>query len=60
MLMVYSGFRFVRHAGARSIPIAIVNQGRTRADSLAALRVDADCAHVLPRACAALEEQVGA
>ena len=31
-LMVFSGFRFARHADATGTPIAIVNQGRTRAD----------------------------
>lgn len=53
-LMVFSGFRFARHAGATGTPIAIVNQGRTRADDLAALRIDADCAELLPQAAAAV------
>jgi NAD-dependent SIR2 family protein deacetylase len=53
-LMVFSGFRFVRHADATGTPIAIVNQGRTRADDLAALRIDADCSEVLPQAAAAV------
>jgi len=35
-LMVFSGFRF-----------AIVNRGKTRADDLAAVKVDADCGEVL-------------
>ena len=47
-LMVFSGFRFARHASATDTPIAIVNQGRTRADDLATLRIDADCAELLP------------
>lgn len=46
-LMVFSGFRFARHAAAQDKPIAIVNRGRTRADDLAALKIDADCADVL-------------
>jgi NAD-dependent SIR2 family protein deacetylase len=53
-LMVFSGFRFARHASATGTPIAIVNQGRTRADDLAALRIDADCAELLPLAAAAV------
>ena len=46
-LMVFSGYRFARHADARSIPVAIVNQGRTRADDIAALKIDAECAAIL-------------
>jgi NAD+-dependent protein deacetylase sirtuin 4 len=46
-LAVYSGFRFVRRAAERAIPVAIVNLGPTRGDSLAALCWD-------ERACAAL------
>lgn len=42
-LMVFSSFRFVRHAASLGKPIAIVNRGRTRADDLATLKVDADC-----------------
>lgn len=41
-LMVYSGYRFARRAAETGKPIAIVNRGRTRADELAALRIDAD------------------
>jgi NAD-dependent SIR2 family protein deacetylase len=39
-LAVLSGLRFVRHAAARGIPIAIVNQGETRGDPLATLKLD--------------------
>ena len=46
-LMVFSGFRFARHANSRDKPVVIVNQGRTRADDIATLKVDADCAAVL-------------
>jgi NAD-dependent SIR2 family protein deacetylase len=49
-LMVYSGFRFARQANEQRKPIAIVNQGITRADDLAALKIDADCQQVLPQA----------
>ncbi|HST43946.1 MAG TPA: NAD-dependent protein deacetylase [Luteimonas sp.] len=41
-LMVYSGYRFARMAGERGLPLAILNRGRTRADDLATLKVDAD------------------
>jgi NAD-dependent SIR2 family protein deacetylase len=47
-LTVLSGFRFVRHAARHAIPVAIVNQGATRGDPLAALCVDAALGQVLP------------
>jgi NAD-dependent SIR2 family protein deacetylase len=40
-LTVFSGFRFARAAARRGIPLAIVNQGPTRADELADVTVDA-------------------
>ena len=46
-LTVFSGYRFVRHAAARSIPIAIVNRGRTRGDELATVKVDGGCSELL-------------
>ncbi len=46
-LMVFSGFRFARRAHEAGKPIAIVNRGKTRADNLAAIKVDADCGDVL-------------
>ena len=42
-LMVYSGYRFALAAVQRGIPIAAVNLGRTRADDLLALKVEARC-----------------
>jgi NAD-dependent SIR2 family protein deacetylase len=48
-LTVMSGFRFVRRAGALGVPVAIVNQGPTRGDELAAVRIDASLSAVLPR-----------
>ena len=39
-LMVYSGYRFAEMAARAAKPIAIVNLGRTRADDLAALKVE--------------------
>ena len=46
-LMVFSSFRFCRAAAAAGKPIAILNQGVTRADPLAGLKVGASCAGVL-------------
>lgn len=47
-LAVLSGFRYARGAAERGLPIAIVNQGPTRADSLSTLRVDAAAGVILP------------
>jgi NAD-dependent SIR2 family protein deacetylase len=46
-LTVFSGYRFVRHAAARGIPVAIVNRGRTRGDDLATVKVDGGCSELL-------------
>lgn len=46
-LTVYSGFRFVRHAASRGMPIAIVNRGRTRGDDLATVKLDNGCSPIL-------------
>jgi len=46
-LTVFSGYRFVRHAAALSIPIAIINRGRTRGDDLASVKVDGGCSELL-------------
>jgi NAD-dependent SIR2 family protein deacetylase len=46
-LTVFSGYRFVRHAAARGIPVAIVNRGRTRGDELATVKIDAGCSPIL-------------
>jgi NAD-dependent SIR2 family protein deacetylase len=46
-LTVFSGYRFVRHAAAQGIPVAILNRGRTRGDDLATVRVDGGCSEVL-------------
>jgi NAD-dependent SIR2 family protein deacetylase len=48
-LTVFSGYRFVKKAPERGLPVAILNLGPTRGDPLAALRVDAPVADVLPR-----------
>jgi NAD-dependent SIR2 family protein deacetylase len=39
-LTVMSGYRFVRHAARLGIPVAIINQGPTRGDAQATLRLD--------------------
>jgi NAD-dependent SIR2 family protein deacetylase len=46
-LTVYSGYRFVRHAAALGIPIAIVNRGPTRGDELATVKIDSGCSPML-------------
>jgi len=48
-LTVASGFRFVRRAAARGIAVAIVNQGATRGDPLADVRLDGPLGTLLPR-----------
>lgn len=53
-LMVYSGFRFCRHAAERGVPVAAVNLGVTRADALLALKLRLDCTDALPALGAAL------
>lgn len=51
-LMVWSGFRFARFAHEAGLPLAILNRGRTRADDLAGLRLDADVGATLDAALA--------
>jgi NAD-dependent SIR2 family protein deacetylase len=46
-LKVMSGYRFVLRAAKLGIPVAIVNQGTTRGDELARVRVDAPLGRVL-------------
>ncbi|WP_313705559.1 NAD-dependent protein deacetylase [Massilia sp.] len=47
-LMVYSGFRFCRLAAEGAKPIAAVNLGRTRADHLFKLKLEASAEALLP------------
>lgn len=47
-LTVYSGFRFADHAVKQGRLLAIVNRGPTRADPLAAIKVEADLTSALP------------
>jgi NAD-dependent deacetylase sirtuin 4 len=53
-LTVFSGYRFVRRAAERAVPVAIVNRGPTRGDEHAALRVDQGIGVVLPALVGAL------
>jgi NAD-dependent SIR2 family protein deacetylase len=48
-LMVYSGFRFCRLAKELGKPVIILNQGRTRADDIADLKISGDCTRILPK-----------
>ena len=54
-LTVFSGYRFVRRAAERGVPVAILNRGPTRGDEHAAVRVDARAGAALP----ALVEALG-
>jgi NAD-dependent SIR2 family protein deacetylase len=47
-LMVFSGYRFAKRANTLGVPLAIVNRGRTRADTWATLRSAHNCAMLLP------------
>jgi NAD-dependent SIR2 family protein deacetylase len=47
-LKVMSGYRFVRRANELGIPVAIINQGPTRGDADAEIRIDAPLGEVLP------------
>ena len=44
---MFSGSRFVRHAAAAGMPIAIINRGPTRGDALATVKVDGGCSELL-------------
>lgn len=55
-LAVYSGYRFVREAARRSMPVAIVNLGPTRGDAHATVRLEARLGEALPRLAATLTE----
>lgn len=46
-LMVFSGYRFAKRAAESGKPVGILNRGRTRADNIAALKIDANCEDVL-------------
>ncbi len=46
-LMVHSGYRYVRAGAQAGLPVAAINMGRTRADELLSLKVEAPCAQAL-------------
>ncbi len=46
-LTVFSGYRFVRHAAAAGMPIAIINRGPTRGDAQATVKVEGGCSELL-------------
>jgi NAD-dependent SIR2 family protein deacetylase len=46
-LMVYSGYRFVRAACERGMPVALINRGATRADQQVTVKIEAACGDVL-------------
>lgn len=46
-MMVFSAFRFCRHAAQEGIPIAAINQGLTRADNLLQCKLEMDCSAAL-------------
>ncbi|HVH12371.1 MAG TPA: NAD-dependent protein deacetylase [Longimicrobium sp.] len=48
-LTVYSGRRFIYRAVEQEMPIAVVNLGPTRADAVAAVKVEGSLGTVLPR-----------
>ena len=56
-LTVMSGFRYVRHAARRQLPVVIVNQGSTRGDEYATATLDAPLGQVLTSLIAAIEER---
>jgi NAD-dependent SIR2 family protein deacetylase len=56
-LTVYSGRRFIYRAKEQGIPVAIVNLGPTRADDVAAAKVEGRLGEVLPRLAETLAPQ---
>ncbi|WP_461481027.1 NAD-dependent protein deacetylase [Porticoccus sp.] len=55
-LMIYSGFRFCRWAAEQAVPIAAINEGKTRADDMLALKLELPCDALLPPLVAALKK----
>ena len=55
-LQVFSGFRFCRYAADHGVPIASINPGTTRADSLLACRIAAHSDEVLPQVYASMRK----
>jgi NAD-dependent SIR2 family protein deacetylase len=57
-LTVYSGRRFIYRASEIGMPVAVMNVGPTRADDVAAVKVEAPLGAALPALAASLIEQV--
>ncbi|HVW49972.1 MAG TPA: NAD-dependent protein deacetylase [Trinickia sp.] len=53
-LMVFSGYRFCHWAAQAGTPIAAINIGRTRADALFSLKIEAPCGDALSAVAAQL------
>lgn len=58
-LTVFSGYRFVRHAAAKGMPIAIINRGPTRGDEQATVKVEGGCSELLTLLAGELTVPVG-
>ena len=56
-LAVFSGYRFVRTAATRGVPIAVINLGASRGDAHAAVRLEARAGETLPELVRALIQQ---
>jgi len=54
-LMVFSGYRFAHRAAELAKPVVIINNGLTRADTLAALKLQGECGALLDAAMTDLE-----
>jgi len=55
-LMVFSGYRFARRASDLGKPVIVLNRGLTRADTLAALKLQGECGTLLDAAVEALAQ----
>ena len=58
-LMVYSGYRFCKYVKAQNKTVAIINQGRTRADGEVDLKVELASQMVLPELTTRLNQRRG-
>jgi NAD-dependent SIR2 family protein deacetylase len=54
-LMVFSGFRFAKRAVDLQKPVVVINNGLTRADALATVKVEGECGTLLDAAITHLE-----
>lgn len=54
-LMVYSGFRFAREAHVQKKPVLILTQGKTRADDMATVKIDAEIINTLTTTLSAMK-----